>query len=131
MSFWRQIPGFPDYDANKRGEVRSRKVNRLLFPTVKPDGYSQLTLKGSDGKKRVVSLHRVVLAAFSGWPESDSLVAMHLDQDKSNNRPSNLRWGSKSENQRSSHRSRYGYRWKERLAETAKTPVAVVEDYCI
>ena len=42
-------------------------------------------------------LHRIVLRCFVG-PAPDGYVAMHLNDDKSDNRLSNLKWGSQNEN---------------------------------
>jgi hypothetical protein len=41
---------------------------------------------------------RLVAEAFHGPPPFDGAVAMHVDENAANNRPSNLRWGTQKEN---------------------------------
>lgn len=50
-----------------------------------------------NGKMKTYRVHRIVLEAFVGTcPEGKE--ALHWDDDSSNNRLENLRWGTKSEN---------------------------------
>lgn len=57
-----------------------------------------------DGKRflyrfggRTLKAHRLICEAFNGAPQGRQ-VCMHLDEDSSNNCPSNLAWGSQKEN---------------------------------
>ena len=45
-----------------------------------------------------LKIHRMVCEAFHGLPPSDGMVVIHLDEDGTNNRPENLRWGTQKEN---------------------------------
>lgn len=45
-----------------------------------------------------VLLHRVVAWTFLGEPEPDQTDVDHIDGNKDNNHPSNLRWCTRSEN---------------------------------
>ena len=47
------------------------------------------------GQERV---HRIVCWAFHGAPEGDRNIADHIDTNRRNNRPDNLRWVTKLEN---------------------------------
>jgi hypothetical protein len=49
------------------------------------------------GRTTAQFLHSVVLEAFVG-PRPEGLVGRHLDGDPSNNKLSNLRWGTAEEN---------------------------------
>jgi hypothetical protein len=51
------------------------------------------------GKRRVLSVHRAVCLAFHGLPPSDRHEVAHGDGTRDNNRPENLRWATRSENQ--------------------------------
>lgn len=43
-------------------------------------------------------VHRIVAFAFLGEPENNQLVVDHIDTNRQNNRPENLRWVTKLEN---------------------------------
>lgn len=45
-----------------------------------------------------VSIHRVICSAFHGAAPSDKHVVDHIDTNRANNRPENLRWVTKVEN---------------------------------
>ena len=45
-----------------------------------------------------VKVHRIVATAFLGNPENDQLIVDHIDTNRRNNRPENLRWLTKLEN---------------------------------
>lgn len=69
---------------------RIRKVH------VVKQGYLRTSLSASDRKQNFL-VHRLVLAAFVG-PCPEGMEALHLDNDPSNNRLDNLKWGTPSEN---------------------------------
>lgn len=43
-------------------------------------------------------VHRIVATAFHGKPEAETDIVDHIDTDRQNNRPENLRWATKLEN---------------------------------
>ena len=45
-----------------------------------------------------VPVHRIVCSAFHGGPPSDQHVVDHIDTNRANNRPENLRWVTRLEN---------------------------------
>ena len=45
-----------------------------------------------------VRVHRIVCSAFHGEPPTDSHVVDHIDTNRANNRPENLRWVTRLEN---------------------------------
>ncbi len=49
------------------------------------------------GVKRMIKIHHLVLEAFVG-PRPDGMEACHNNGDRFDNRPSNLRWGTRSSN---------------------------------
>lgn len=93
---WRPIPGAPDYEASSRGRIRrsrsgrGARVGRVLAPFWgggRSGGqYLQVELY-----RRTRYVHRLVALA---WCEgaSPELDVDHVDRDRSNNRPDNLRW---------------------------------------
>jgi len=101
---WRPIPGVDRYEASSWGRVRHclRKIpiegryDRKGYPIF---SYRDVENKSQKHyKNRNMFIHQAVALAFHGLPEDQSFVVMHLDNDKTNNRPENLRWGSRAEN---------------------------------
>jgi hypothetical protein len=45
-----------------------------------------------------VQIHRIICTAFHGIPETEQHVVDHIDTNRKNNRPENLRWVTKLEN---------------------------------
>jgi hypothetical protein len=43
-------------------------------------------------------IHRLVCEAFHGPAPHEKPIVIHLDEDATNNRPDNLRWGTQKEN---------------------------------
>jgi len=105
---WRPIPGYEDhYEASDLGRVRSlpRSASNgralaggVLRTHVNSHGYYSVVLH-RDGRPKTLRVHRLVLTAFDRLPREGE-VTRHLDGNQKNNRASNLRWGTQSENVR-------------------------------
>lgn len=63
--------------------------NRWTFGNRATGGYMQIGH---------VVIHRIVATAFHGEPPSDSHVVDHIDTNRQNNQPENLRWVTRAEN---------------------------------
>lgn len=89
------------------GETRDvfRPTGRLFNPSVGEYGYQLVNLTNSDGIKKPLLVHRIVLSVFDR-PARDGEECRHLDGNASNNRIDNLAWGTGSEN--SADRIRHG-----------------------
>ena len=90
---WRPIPGYSGYEASSLGRIRSRQ--KVLSQ------YGKRYLHVSTSPRRNgschTSVHVLVALAFHGErPEGHQ--AAHRDDDKTNNRPGNLRWATPLEN---------------------------------
>ena len=108
---WFDIPGYEGvYQITKCARVRSLdKVvrcgygstrvfpGREMRPYVRPDGYMSLHLADSNGENRRWYLHRLVLLTFRG-EAPEGYEGCHNNGDPSDNRLSNLRWGTSSDN---------------------------------
>lgn len=106
IDHWKWIPGFPGYQINVLGTVRSFKVKsgrrnsviskepqRIIASSKsKNPGYKIITLY-LDGKPYTFSLSHLVLITFVG-PRGDGQVARHLDGNPGNNSLDNIRWGT-------------------------------------
>lgn len=117
MNTWIKIKGFPLYEVNEDGQVRSwRKKKRIwrnpeenpgvrdtpiIIPGSKhPKGYVAYILRDPEGKIKRMMAHRLVVLAFIGEaPTKLHTDVAHNDGNPSNNHVSNLRWATHRENQ--------------------------------
>ena len=84
---WRVVARAPAYEVSDRGRVRRADTGRVLAAAVNDRGYRKLHL----GRRCQVYVHQLVAEAFLGARPPGHVVD-HLDLDRLNNRPSNLRW---------------------------------------
>lgn len=96
------MPSKPGYQASSDGRVRSQYVT--LKAHVNRTGHL-LVNPSVNGKQTPVGVHRLVCEAFHG-PCPEDYECGHLDGDPTNNKPENLRWITRLENQR--HRALHG-----------------------
>lgn len=110
LEVWKDIPGDGDYyQVSDLGRVRSKsrivrhncggpkKVGgKILSQLITPNGYCQVSL-WRGGKRKVLAVHRAVLLAFVG-PCPDGMEVRHLNSVRTDNRLSNLVYGTHSEN---------------------------------
>jgi len=102
---WRDIPGFPDYQASDRGRVRSRKSGawQVLCQTPhRGNGYLVVSPR-VDGHYVTRSVHRLIARAFFG--EAAGRDVNHINGDKHDNRLENLEYLSRGENHRHAYRT--------------------------
>lgn len=102
---WKPVPGLEEaYEVSDRGRVRSiprtvkygrtyRGKERVPYD----DGGSLQVNLCWNGKRSQRKVHHLVLEAFVG-PRPDGLECRHLNDDHTDNRLENLRWGTSSEN---------------------------------
>lgn len=97
---WRPVPGWPGYEVSDLGRVlsRRRRTPRLLRPSTTRHGYQRVSLSVVTREKGFL-VHQLVLSAFAG-PCPKGKETRHLDGDPSNNRLSNLAYGTARENGR-------------------------------
>lgn len=112
---WAAIPSFDGYEVSDAGAIRSKdrmvRHNRAKsgvyfkrgqtirqFVTKLPTSRVYCHLIRNDGVEIGAGVGRTVLEAFVG-PCPDGMECCHSDGDRWNNRLSNLRWDTKSENQ--------------------------------
>lgn len=94
---WRPTYIFPnDYLVSDEGKVYSKRTNKILRPGCDKDGYLTHILC-VNGERHTVKAHRLVAMAFI--PNLDNKPAIdHINENKQDNRVSNLRWVTNKEN---------------------------------
>lgn len=93
-------PDFPLYWVFNDGSILSvaNKTPCVLKPGYRGK-YLGMRIVDRLGKLRGIYLHRLVAEAWHGMPSAGQEVR-HLDGNKLNNSPSNLAWGTRSQNMR-------------------------------
>lgn len=97
---WISIPGFNEYWINAQADVLSRRQNKIgKILKTRPDekGYLRVTLYDAEGDPKTFKVHNLVALVFLG-PRPDGLVTRHWDGNNVNNVPSNLFYGTYTEN---------------------------------
>lgn len=121
---WRTIPSHPEYEASDAGEIR-RKGGQPLSLWQAPSGYMKATL-WLDGRCQSRWAHRLVCEAFHGPAPAPKLDAAHWNGEHADNRPNNLRWATRKENE--ADKDRHGRRVRGELHYSAKLSAADVRE---
>lgn len=95
---WKEIKGYENYLVSNMGRIRNK--NSVFF--VKPDmdktaKYARVTLVRDKIKKHMF-VHRLVYSAFNNDYDYNGYVIDHIDSNTRNNKLSNLRKVTQSEN---------------------------------
>ena len=86
------------YEVSDDGQVRNRKTGHVLSQQKNNKGYPTVSL--SDGMWHSnLLVHRLVAEAFVDNPDPDHKTQVnHINEDKADNRASNLEWTTASQN---------------------------------
>lgn len=92
QSEWRPIPGWDRYEVSSDGQIRCVDSGRILKPGTTNHGHKYVFLFPG---KTCLYVHRLVMLAFVG---ASDLNVLHGKGGPGDNRLSNLRYGTQSEN---------------------------------
>jgi hypothetical protein len=95
VEIWKPIPDWPMYQVSTLGRVKGQR-GQLIEAPCDHKGYPRVDFRNK-GRRAQIRVHRLVLLAFIGRPP-DGHEAMHLNNNRSDNRVENLRWGTSREN---------------------------------
>lgn len=111
VEVWLKINDYDNYEISNMGRVMNSKTHRILKSTVDRYGYKKLNLCLS-GVSKSRYIHKLVSCAFI--PNTDNKPCVdHIDNDRTNNKLSNLRYATRFENSCNSKinkRNKSGYK---------------------
>jgi hypothetical protein len=89
------------FKINKKGDVFSKRTNKVLKPTISRAGYRTICTKvgGKGGYNKTFRIARAVMLTFVGEVD-DKPIVNHKDGVKTNDNFENLEWCTHSENTR-------------------------------
>jgi hypothetical protein len=102
---WRDIPGFPDYQASDLGRIRSHKYGVWKVLRLTPhskNGYLVVSPRVA-GQYVVRSVHRLIARAFLG--DAEGRDVNHINGNKHDNSLQNLEYLSRGDNHRHAFRT--------------------------
>ena len=97
METWKRIEGYRNaYEVSNLGRVRScfdgkYRILKQMISAGRYNGYPMVTLYDAPQHGIKVKVHRLVAEAFIPNP-SRLPVINHIDEDRTNNKASNLEW---------------------------------------
>ena len=95
MEIWRSIDAYSNYEVSTYGRVKHATRGIILKPRLRT-GYLAVGLC-LNGVSKTYSIHTLVANEFIDNPRNKPLVD-HIDNDKTNNHASNLRYANASQN---------------------------------
>lgn len=101
MEEWKVINGYPGYYVSSFGRIKSflnkkhriTETGKILSSMKDRRGYYYVNLYNENREMKSVKVHRLVATAFIENP-NNFLQVNHKDEDKANNKVSNLEWCS-------------------------------------
>jgi len=113
MEIWKPVPSRPGITASSLGRIMlspgTAKMPRGGIRSYTPKPTYGTKTKASKTAKHIymglynrrfgnMKVHRLVCEAFHGPSPFGGAVVIHLDENATNNNPSNLKWGTQKEN---------------------------------
>ena len=124
QEIWKPVPGYEElYEVSNLGRLKSLRGNHIMALSPNSRKYLGANLS-KNGKAKSIHIHRLVAEVFCERPEGKDVVD-HINNNKNDNRASNLRWVTQKENARFSRRVRPVIRSDGKYYESLR---AVAED---
>jgi hypothetical protein len=93
---WKKIIGYENYEVSDIGNVRNSNTGLVLKKEIDTHGYYRISLS-KHGKHKAGRIHRLAATAFITNLDNKPCVD-HIDNCKTNNHITNLRWATITEN---------------------------------
>tara|TARA_R110001592_G_scaffold358285_2_gene662914 strand:- start:14713 stop:15246 length:534 start_codon:yes stop_codon:yes gene_type:complete len=98
---FKNIPDFPNYEISSDGQILNTETSRLLTATLKDNGYYSVQLRKVDANglimRKCCYIHRLLGMCFLDNPDNKPIID-HINRKREDNRLSNLRYATYSEN---------------------------------
>lgn len=101
MEIWKRGKKFNDYEMSTEGKVRNAKTGRILKTTINKRGYEEVSLR-KDNRQHTQRVHNLIADTFIDGDHT-GLDVRHKNDDRSDNRASNLEYCTRSETVRRGH----------------------------
>lgn len=133
---WLPVPDWPGYEVSDRGRVRSierqirdgRTAGGLILKQTPSGAKKYLHVTLSDGwRTKRVAVHQLVKRVHTG--PSRGRQVRHLDDDKTNNHLSNLKYGTQKQNEQDKKRNRGKREREEKREEGEKKRVGIERQF--
>lgn len=99
---WLTVPDYEEYEVSNLGRVKSLKnntrKNQVLNTSLDKKGYHRVFLYNKEGRKCFKVSVVVAMAFLNHLPNGQSICVDHIDNDKNNNKLSNLQLLTNREN---------------------------------
>ncbi|MCK9234889.1 MAG: HNH endonuclease [Gammaproteobacteria bacterium] len=95
---WFEIPGYNQYLANEKGQILSKKTRNYTYGGNAGRYLKVAVFRDNEPRVSLRYVHVLVASAFYGIPDGVNMVVKHKDNNRRNNKKSNLEWGTQSSN---------------------------------
>lgn len=102
---WKECHITDKYLISNLGNVKNIKTGLILKQYAKPKGYKVIRIT-INGKKQVLSVHRLILFTFKPNEYFSGAIVNHKDSNKLNNSLDNLEWCTYQDNSKHSFKNK-------------------------